>query len=161
MSNSTELPETEDAPLSLTISTKDLAAVAERDKKTLASLVALFEDGRRNPVLLRDDPFDLRPRGIPRPAALALTNTDAWACVVTNRLPLPDVDLEWWDDNLAESMTPRSRKRRLLVIFATAAGVEEWIAFLNFHNPDMPVAVVDGKGTGRLVHFGDLAKREG
>ena len=163
MTNTTELPEKEGKSLPFSISTKDLAADAKSgDKKALASLAAEVENGFRNPIVVRDDPFDLRPRGLPRNVALALANTDAWACLVVNRLLLPEVDLGWWDDNLAEEMGCRAEagERRRLIIFATAAGVDEWIAFLTFHNPDMPIALVDGKDRGRIVRDGD-SKRKG
>lgn len=158
---STEHPEKEGTRLPLIISTKDLAADAESgDKKALAYLTAEIENGLRDPIVIRDNPFDLRPRGIPRKMAMAIPNTDAWACLVVDRPVLPDVDLGWSDDNLAEELWPRTGKRRLLVIFATDAGVDEWIAFLKFHNPDMPIAVVDGKDRGRIVCDGDLRPKE-
>lgn len=159
--DTTELPETEVNRDPLSISTKELLEIANSgDKEHFAVLTAQFENGLRDPIVIRDNPFDLRPRGIPRKMAEAIPRSDAWVCLVVDRPVLPDVDLGWTDYDLAEDLCSRAGKRRLLVIFATDAGVDEWIAFLKFHNPDMPIAVVDGKDRGRIVCDGDLRPKE-
>lgn len=96
----------------------------------------------RGAIVLRDNPTDLRPEGLPRKLALTLAEKDKlFVVLIVGGPPLLPMNDSHEDDNaLAYGVAEGEPDGLWLLVRATEAGAPYWHAFLRYHNPAAEIA---------------------
>lgn len=99
-------------------------------------------------IVIRDNPANLFPEGIPRKLARTIAEKDKLRVVLLagGEPLLPWEDLYEEDNALAYSYAEDATGYLQVVVHTTENGAPRWHAFFHLHNPDAEISLIDRHG---------------